>query len=500
MDNSGDLMQAVVAKLYAIVTGDDESIKIPRNKFVSWFLPGVPFAPEDFKFCVRGFVGDTAEDVHEAYHQAFVLSTLFDYVPDVTAGFVTDQMQQTIFAGSQDRISSVYNDVLKYSRVVHRELSEAEQAKLKKFRDLLSVEVEEKDILTDEVRTVSKPGKLAIAYTERMNEYLDVADELMNMKIDAMAATGEDPEAKRRVFNWNEKSKFLRKRLDAAEMAWTAQGYKNEYETISAYIAQVAEKNLVLYKEDLKRKFARAQLTSAADGDSDFYYTTLLPGNFATSAGWTGFTFTSADFETHSGKNTNEWGAGGAGLLGIFAIGGKASGSKIETRDDQKATNFSASFEFTQIPIARPWFEPGFFSMRSWTLDENWKLSYADSPVSDGGSPPAGRLVAYPVSALFVRNVRLTSSSWSNHTEFLKKATSASGGVGIGPFRVGGKYASGSEERSSTYHFEGDTLVIDGMQLAGTINSVVPACPNPHPDLKPEDFVGGEQVAVEPVP
>jgi hypothetical protein len=34
-----DMMQALVAKLYATITGNDENIKLPRNKFVSWLLP-----------------------------------------------------------------------------------------------------------------------------------------------------------------------------------------------------------------------------------------------------------------------------------------------------------------------------------------------------------------------------------------------------------------------------------------------------------------------------
>lgn len=498
MDNTGELMEALVAKLYSELTGDDDAIKVPRNKYVSWFLPGVPFSPADFRFCSTGFAaaatkdGDAAAEVNNAYHQAFVLASLFDYIPDTSTGFVDAGLQQTIFAGTGDRISSVYNDVLKYSRVVHKPLSKKEEAKLKKYRDLLSVEVEETDILTDEVRTVTKPGKLTVAYTEKMEDYLAAANELMDLKIDALAATGNDPESIRRVHNYNQKAKFFRKRLAAAEMAWTSQGYKNEYEIINAYIAQVAEKSLLLYKEDLKRKFANALTTSVVDGDSDFYYTTLLPGNFATSQGWTRYEFTQSDFETHAKHETTGWGASGGALFGLFAIGGSGKGSETRSSNEQSAANFSAKFEFTQVPIVRPWFDPGFFSMRSWTLDDNWELNYGDQPVSDGKAKGnSGRLVAYPTSALFVRNVELKSSTWSNHADFLSKSISAGGRVGYGPFTIGGDYKNGSTTRNTSYHLKGDTLRIDGMQLIGTINSIIPQSPNPAPGLKPTDFVGG---------
>jgi len=312
------------------------------------------------------------------------------------------------------------------------------------------------------------------------------------MKIDALAATGNDPESKRRVYNWNEKAKFVMKRLAAAEMAWISQGYKNEYEFMNAYIAQVTEKSLVLYKEDLKRKFAGGLTTSVVDGSSEFYYTTLLPGNFATSDGWTKFEFSEIDYETHSKSDTSGWGASAGVNLGLFSFGGSGSGSKRKTSDDRSAANFSAKFEFTQVPICRPWFDPGFFSMRSWTLDDNWKLSYGDRPVSTGSAQDnTGRLVAYPTSALFVRDVEITNSKWSNHSDFMTKSISGGGSVGYGPFRVGGSYSKGSTRSNTSYHFEGDTLVIEGMQLIGEVVNIIPQSPNPSPGLKPGDFVGG---------
>jgi hypothetical protein len=492
MEHGGDLMKALVAKLYATITGDDDAIKIPRNKYVSWFRPGVPFAPADFRYCATGFTGNTVEEVKNAYHQAFVLSSLFDQIPDTSNGFVGPELQQSIFAGTGDRISAVYNDVLKYSRVVDRPLSDQEAAKLKKFRDLLSVEVEETNLVTDEKTIVSRPGKLTLAYTQKMDEYLSIADELVNMKVEALAATGDDAESRRRVYNYNEKAKFVRKRLEAAEMAWVAQGYRHEYEQINAYISQVTEKSLVLYKQDLRRKFDAALTSSVVDGGSDFYYTTLLPGNFATSPGWTQFTFNQWDAETHHKGETTGWGGSADLNFGLFSIGAKADGGKAQNRDDQSQANFSASFELTQIPICRTGVDMGFFSMRSWTLDDNWNLSYDNRPVSDGTAEGnTGRLAAYATSALFVRNVRLTSSVWSHHADFMNSTVGGGGSIGYGPFRVGGSYSHNTTAGNTSYHLEGDTLVIDGMQLVGTVNNIIPRSPNPLPGLEPGDFVGG---------
>lgn len=489
-DNSADLMKSLIGKLYAEITGDDASIKIPRNKYVTWMRPGLPFAPEDFEFCSKGLIGDSAEKTINLQHQAWTLSRLFDFVPDVNSQFADDKLLQTIFTSTQDTISSVYRDVLKYSRVVNMELSEDQKAKLKKFRDLITVTKEVEDLVTGEKKTLSEPGPITLAYTQKMNDYIDAADAYMNTLIDAQSAKGNDPESIRRVAAWSNKSKFLRKKLEAAEMAWISQGYKGEYEQMNAYIHQVTQRSMVAYKEDLQRKFEAALLTSTSEGTAgDFYYTTLLPGNFATSPGWVEFTFYEQDYETHFDKNTSQFGASVGLNFGLFSLGGSASGSKTEIAENQKATGFKATLSFTQVPICRPWLDPGFFFMHGWTLDDQWNLNYPGKTVSDGGAVPSGRLVAYPITALFVKDVKFSFSEADSQRSYIESKIQAGGSVGWGPFRVGGNYSHGHEKRDLKYHAEGGVVSIDGMQLIGFINNLIPKSPDTNPALKPDQFV-----------
>jgi len=280
--------------------------------------------------------------------------------------------------------------------------------------------------------------------------------------------------------------------MEAAYMAWVSQGYKNEYEQMTAYIDQVTSKSMVLYKQDLVNKYKAGLLTSPSDGGMDFYYTTLLPGNFAMSPGWTRFTYYEGDFASHYEKNTSKWSASGGVSFGLFSIGGSGGGSKVEIAQNQKATNFRGEFEFVQIPICRPWYEPGFFFMRAWTLDKLWELNFGDKKVSDGKPKPVGRLVAYPISALFVRNVKLTFDEADSQMRYMKKEWQAGGKVGWGPFSIGGSYSKGKETRDQKAHQEGGSVIVEGMQLIGLINNIIPKCPDPHSDIKPEEFVGGE--------
>ena len=300
-DASADLMQALIAKLYATITGG-EDIKLPRNKFLTWMLPGLAFEPQDFNFCARGLIADTAEETRQRYQQAWALSKLFDFVPDVNSQFVDDEMQQSIFASTQDTISSVYSDVLKHSKVVDLPLSDKEKEKLERFRGLLTETREVEDIITGEMKQVTEPGPVVRAYTEKMNAYLEAADEYTNMLIDAQAAKGNDPEAIRRVAVFANKASLLRRRLDAAWGDWVAQGYKNEKEQIDAYIEQVTQRSMVLYKDQLMRNLRNAILTSPEVGNAgDFHYTTLIPGSFAASPSWTKFTFYNQDVQTQCG-------------------------------------------------------------------------------------------------------------------------------------------------------------------------------------------------------
>jgi hypothetical protein len=399
-------------------------------------------------------------------------------------------VDQHIFPSTQDTISSVYRDVLKHSKVVNLELTSKEKEKLKKFRDLMTVTKEVEDLFSGEKKTVIEPGPITIAYLQKMNDYIDAADEYMDLLIDAQSAKGSDPEAIRRVAAWANKSKFIRKKMEAAEMAWTSQGYKNEYEQMNAFINQVTQRSMVLYKEDLLRKFEAARLSSAQEGTAgDFYYTTLLPGNFATSPGWVDFSFYEQDYETHFNKSTSQWSAGGAASFGLFSIGAKASGSKVEVATNQKASKFKASLKFTQVPICRPWFDPGFFTMRGWKLDDLWNLNFTGKKVSDGAAKPTGRLVAYPVSALFVKDVTMTFDEADSQSKYINSKISGGGAVGWGPFMVGGSYSHGNERQDQQYHAEGGKVVIKGMQLIGFTNNLVPLTPDTNPAIKPDQFV-----------
>ena len=77
--------------------------------------------------------------------------------------------------------------------------------------------------------------------------------------------------------------------------------------------------------------------------------------------------------------------------------------------------------------------------------------------------------------------------------KYVNSKIKAGARVGWGPFSAGGSYSRGHEKSDQHAHWEGGKVEIPGLQLIGFVNNVFPKSPNPNPEIKPEEFVGGAQ-------
>jgi hypothetical protein len=135
--NLNDLGKTLLAQLYQIVTGGDANVPPSKNTFLSWCQPGIPFQAKDFNFAAKGLGGGKdAEADRLLLQQAFDFAQIVDFVPDRT-GIYNNDMQQTVYRTSEARLSHLYGEILRFSKVVSKDLTEKEKAKLDKFRGLL---------------------------------------------------------------------------------------------------------------------------------------------------------------------------------------------------------------------------------------------------------------------------------------------------------------------------------------------------------------------------
>jgi hypothetical protein len=491
------LANTIMGKLYNVLTNGDDTVPRSADNFFSWCTPGTPVDPSDFEFLTQGLTGIVkksaidamqpsaaaasasaagtpppappappaltpeqlsalmAQDTMRLYMQAENLARLLDFVPDV-AKSTNEQFARMAVQNNDGTLSDIYDYTLRMSQVMKTELPADTVEKINKFRGLLQKVVKKKDLITDEETETVEPSELQKAYFAKMAAYDDAALEYNARRIDALTATDS-----RAIHDWTINANIYRNKVRAAMEDWIANGYKDDYEKIGAFIDQVSRRDLSLLKQQYVEDLERARLTSPVTG-SDFFFTSLVPGSFATSNGWTRFGFQAGDFETHSNSNYNWSSASGGGGGGFMGIGVHASHSSSDSHSEYHGTvdtsHTSMSFEIAQIPIARPWMRTAFLTSHGWRFDQNNVIIKGDR-LSDGASPPNGKLPAYPTTAIFIRKLALSFGESHAFSDFVSNArtssTSAGGFATFGPFFIGGSGSSrsGSGDTKRDYGF-----------------------------------------------
>ena len=222
----------------------------------------------------------------------------------------------------------------------------------------------------------------------------------------------------------------------------------------------------------LKDRFEKGKQAGA---NGDFYYTSVILGDFINSGGWTGFEFNEGSYSHYTSQESTSWGASVNVSFGFWSVGANASSESASSQASFDSSGFKMKFEITQVPIARGWFEPGLLTGRGW----KWSKDYIGSDLSDGKTPPTGRLVAYPTAALFVRNVLINSNSFHSDRSTYESHLSAGGSFGYGPFSIGGNYSRSESNERVNGHSDDEGLHIDGVQLIGFICRFLGKAPNP---------------------
>ncbi len=526
------LANAIMGKLYDVLTNGDATVPKSTDNFFSWCTPGIPVTPEDFRFLSQGLSGVVtpqaattlvsvgaaagsssgssasapssssgggltpaqldqlrASDTNRVYQQAEMLSRILDFVPDLTS-ISNQQFSSFSVANNEGSLSDRYKFILTMSQVMDQDLDQATKDKIAKFRGLLQTTTQKTDLVTGDVTQVTGPSPLVQVYNSKMAAYDNAALTYNQARINALA--GNDPAA---VQNWAINARILRDQVMAAMDDWISNGYKQDYEEIAAYINQVMGRDLAMLKQQYEQDMTNATLTGISSG-SDFLYTALAPPDFATAGGWSNFSFSSGDFHQYSNSSFNKSGWSVSAKAGFFGLGASgsasASQSKSQFNSGFELDSFSLSFSICQIPIIKSWFKDAFLMSKSWRFDQ----SNPDSKnllVSDGGSPPKGYLPAYPTSVVFIKDLVLGIRKDSAAGQYItqQSASSQGGGVsvGIGPFSFGGSAShyssSGYSSQNLNSHWDDQGLKVDGMQIAGfKCHVITTKCPNPDPSIK----------------
>ena len=498
------LMNSVLGKLYDILTNGDEVAPKSKDNYLAWLSVGVPYPKEELEFLSTGFTGVyrepepeplaegeeppervektpeeiqqlLASDVTRKYMQAENLSRLLDLIPDT--GGVKGDVTMNVW-NPENTLSQAYNHILKFSQVANFEPDEKTKKKIERLRGLLQEKKIKKNIVTEEEEEVLQETALVKKYNEKLQKYLNEALEYNTHRVNALAA--KDPAA---VHYWTVNASILRNKVLAAKNDWVTNGFKEEYDQIAAFIAQVEGRSMLTLKQQYIDDMEKARLTGPASG-SDFYYSSLIPGGFAeTDNGWTEFTFSSSDFKSNYEFDSKK---GSAGVrAGFFGLGASAKGSH-EKRNINKTidtSSFKLNFKICQVMINRPWCNINYLTSKYWRFDAN-NPEFKDNMVSDGSSPPEGMIPAYTTTAIFIKDLELKFAK--SNSEFVDELSKTSGEarVGWGPFSINGKYESNHRERDMEVSREGQGIKVKGMQLIGFKCHMLPKSPDPKPNVE----------------
>src|SRR2546429_3617685 len=52
-----EIANAIMGKLYDVLTNGDETVPKSADNFFSWCTPGIPVDPSDYQFLTQGFTG-----------------------------------------------------------------------------------------------------------------------------------------------------------------------------------------------------------------------------------------------------------------------------------------------------------------------------------------------------------------------------------------------------------------------------------------------------------
>lgn len=511
------LVNSVLGKVAdVLLNGDGETVPISEDHYVAFMSPGYPLTEDDFSYALEGFggvarsnvdsenpqdsigpqedsasgeegggpstpdPGALAADARMKYMRGESFYAMCDLIPDVSG--IVDAGRINTWK-PEARLSSVYALALRNSQVYDVRPDEETKEKIERWRGLLQVTEKKKDIVTEEMKEVSRESDLVKAYRKYMLAYLGELQTYNNLRISALS--GQDEEA---VHRFAVNGSLLQMRVRAAMADWSGNGYKGEYERINAAIKSVEGRSFALLKERYWEDFNRSILTNPSSG-ANFLYTAPTPATFAdTDSGWSEFRFKSSDYRSNYKFESSETSAGGAFSIGAFSIGGSGSVEKRSIDREIDTETFHMTFKMCRVPIYRPWFHLSFLTSAFWRFDENNEI-YRGKMISDGKSPPSGLMPAMTTECVFIKDLTLHFGSRHSEYESDMREASGRGGFSFGPFFAGGRHSSVDSERTFDMQSEDQGIRIPGLQLIGFICHTLPKAPDPDPDIPSDQWI-----------
>lgn len=382
-----------------------------------------------------------------------------------------------VYGQAGQTLSQVYKDTLERCHVADEPLTDQQKAVIERMRKLLQVEVEREDFLTGEIKKDIVDSPAMTLYNDKKLAYENAVADYGARLARSQTGTAAD------LIEWSRTGGIYKQRAMQARRDWTSTGNKNAIEEAQAAIAHITGGNMVAWKQALLENVQEIEENMQGSFGYPFFPSMPLPGAFARSDGWTKYNQRNLKQKVQSSASSHSAGASFGFSLGFFSIGGSGGTSRQERALSIERDDFGMEFEYTQVEISRPAFNPNFFLSRGWKPRDSFIADYEERH-SDGKDNPSGALIGYPTKALFVRNLRIHSSELARTMRDLRSSAGGGGVLGIGPFMIGGRYQQKNRESESNLEIDTAGITVKGMQLVAFLSALFPYTSNPNPDVQ----------------
>jgi hypothetical protein len=153
---------------------------------------------------------------------------------------------------------------------------------------------------------------------------------------------------------------------------------------------------------------------------------------------------------------------------------GSVSRSTSSVDIESSTTDIEIKFKLGRIEIRRPWLNPSILTLDGWSVPGRVKDSYSNGKNDESNQ---GIFPLLPTAFLIARDIEITANWGTTDYRRAESSTSASAGVGWGPFTLSGSYNSGQTDITFQSEFDGRTIKVPGIQIIGWFSTVVPKSP-----------------------
>jgi hypothetical protein len=264
---------------------------------------------------------------------------------------------------------------------------------------------------------------------------------------------------------------------------WTSLGNKQYIEEARDNLAAMGTDAAAHMIAAAKKKFEAYQVATQGVIPVTTAYTELFPSNWAEIApddGWSTYHYDWQKQTTTTDAESSSFSGSASISVGFWSFGANASYEKRTEHDDMKLDGLSIDFSYALVEINRPWLDALLFDLGNWFLVGNYPKGSISTGQMGQILPDTAVdtwLPIIPQQMFVIKNLKISTTDIHNTFDSLSTKVSGGGGIGIGPFHLGGQYSHSKDTKTWVAEKTGEGLEVKGAQIMGWISNLVPLSP-----------------------